>query len=848
MSDVTKTVQKWHASLKKGTDFDSWGQLVEAIDEYQILARQLQKEVQSSNSQDFTEEQKKTLGKIAACLEMRSSSLQSTHSQEEFTLQDLKKLEPIIKNILTYNKDFPFDVQPVPLRKIFAPGEEENLDVEEELDTATGTVLIQSFPTRVSGSDLHEMVVCRMTLMVCKKKRSKIQKKTKWWKLKKEECCEEFRQKLRQALGGQVVLPDDWETTAEVIRETGRKVLGVSSGRRKEDKETWWWNEEVQDSIQRKRLAKKKWDMDRTEENRQEYKELQRRVKREVSKAKQKAYDELYTRLDTREGEKDLYRLARQRDRDGKDVQQVRVIKDRDGRVLTSEESVQRRWKEYFEELMNEENEREKRVEGVNSVEQKVDKIRKDEVRKALKMMKSGKAVGPDDIPVEVWKCLGEAAVEFLASLFNRVLESERMPEEWRRSVLVPIFKNKGDVQSCSNYRGIKLMSHTMKVWERVVEARLRKVVDICEQQYGFMPRKSTTDAIFALRILMEKYRDGQRELHCVFVDLEKAYDRVPREELWYCMRKSGVAEKYVRVVQDMYERSRTVVRCAVGQTEEFKVEVGLHQGSALSPFLFAIVMDQLSEEVRQESPWTMMFAEDIVICSESREKVEENLERWRFALERRGMKVSRSKTEYMCVNEREGSGTVRLQGEEVKKVQEFKYLGSTVQSNGECGKEVKKREQAGTLLPRLPSEPGMTLLTLKIERIGLKDAGQCIEPYMTISVRDLDGVELNPVQDTPVSTHKEDTYIHFGVDVEIQKHIEKLPKGAAIFFEFKHYKPKKKFTSTKCFAFMEMDEIKPGPIVIELYKKPTDFKRKKLNLLTKKPLYLHLHQTLHKD
>ncbi|KAK3549323.1 hypothetical protein QTP70_034546 [Hemibagrus guttatus] len=112
-------------------------------------------------------------------------------------------------------------------------------------------------------------------------------------------------------------------------------------------------------------------------------------------------------RTQTLEKEKDLYRLARQRDRDEKDVQQVRVIKDRDGRVLTSEESVQRIWKEYFEELMNEENEREKRVEGVNSVEQKVDKIRKDEVRKALKRMRSEKAVGPDDIPVEVWKCLG---------------------------------------------------------------------------------------------------------------------------------------------------------------------------------------------------------------------------------------------------------------------------------------------------------------------------------------------------------------------------------------------------------------------------------------------------------
>ncbi|MCJ8749442.1 hypothetical protein PDJAM_G00176250 [Pangasius djambal] len=99
----------------------------------------------------------------------------------------------------------------------------------------------------------HRMAVCRMTLMVCKRKRSKIEIE-KWWKLKKEEHCEDFRQKLRQALGGQVVLPDDWETTAEVIRVTGRKVLGVSSGRRKEDKETWWWNEGVQDSQMEKLL------------------------------------------------------------------------------------------------------------------------------------------------------------------------------------------------------------------------------------------------------------------------------------------------------------------------------------------------------------------------------------------------------------------------------------------------------------------------------------------------------------------------------------------------------------------------------------------------------------------
>ena len=470
----------------------------------------------------------------------------------------------------------------------------------------------------------------------------------------------------------------------------------MSSKQRKEDKETWWWNEEVQESIRKKRLAKKRWDMQRDEESKQEYKEMRREAKKEVAKAKNNAYDELYEELDSKEGERTLYRLARQRHQAGKDVQQVRMMKDKDGKVMTDEESVLRIWKEYYKGLMNEENERERRENDGERVNLEVEKISKEEVRENMKRMKNGKAVGPDDIPVEVWKCLGEIALEFLTKLYNRTMESERMPEEWRDSILIPIFKNKGDVQSCSNYRGIKLISHSMKLWERVVERRLRSELTFSEQQYGFMPGKSTTDALFALRVLMEKYREGQKELHCVFVDLEKAYDKVPREEVWYCMRKSGLAEKYVRIVQDMYDDSITAVRCAVGVTEGFEVKVGLHQGSALSPCLFAMVMDRITDDIREEAPWTMMFADDIVICSESKEWLERKLESWRYALERRGMKVNRRKTEYMCVNERQDKGTVKMQGEEVAKVEDFKYLGSTVQSNGECGREVKKRVQAG--------------------------------------------------------------------------------------------------------------------------------------------------------
>ena len=112
----------------------------------------------------------------------------------------------------------------------------------------------------------HRLLVCRMTLETKKRDITKAEPWIKWWKLKKEDCCEEFREEIRRDLGGKEELPDDWTNTANVVRETARKVLGVSSKQRKEDKETWWWDEEVQESIRKKRLAKK-----RDEESKQEY-------------------------------------------------------------------------------------------------------------------------------------------------------------------------------------------------------------------------------------------------------------------------------------------------------------------------------------------------------------------------------------------------------------------------------------------------------------------------------------------------------------------------------------------------------------------------------------------------
>ena len=124
-----------------------------------------------------------------------------------------------------------------------------------------------------------------------------------------------------------------------------------------------------------------------------------------------------------------------------------------------------------------------------------------------MNRMKIGKASGPSGVAMELFKVGGDKCLKPLINIFNDILFKDRLPEEWMLSLLVPIFKDKGDPLNTNSYTAIKLLEHAFKLYEKILGRRLREVVDIDKMQYEFMPGSKTVDAVFILRRLSETFR-----------------------------------------------------------------------------------------------------------------------------------------------------------------------------------------------------------------------------------------------------------------------------------------------------------------------------------------------------
>uniref|UniRef100_W5NL76 ribonuclease H n=1 Tax=Lepisosteus oculatus TaxID=7918 RepID=W5NL76_LEPOC len=280
----------------------------------------------------------------------------------------------------------------------------------------------------------------------------------------------------------------------------------------------------------------------------------------------------------------------------------------------------------------------------------------------------------------------------WLADLFSKITEEKAPQETWQTSITVPICKGKGGVNDCSNYRPIRLLCHTMKIFERVLDAQLSTIVDISPNQCGFVKNCGTTDAIHAARLLMERHHKKRKTIHMVFLDLEKAFDRVPHDLIWLALRQHHVPEAYVSWTKLLYQKASSSVRCAAGTSDTFPIDVGVHQGSALSPLLFILCMDTVTKDIQTRHSWRILYADDVMIAGETRHGLEQQVQDWKTCLERFGMKLNIQKTEYLECGD-QTDGTIAAGGVQLNKVTQFKYLGSCVNSDCTTFQDAKTNE-----------------------------------------------------------------------------------------------------------------------------------------------------------
>ena len=223
-----------------------------------------------------------------------------------------------------------------------------------------------------------------------------------------------------------------------------------------------------------------------------------------------------------------VFRRIRMMKKEANDLAGNNCIKDENGNIVFAEDGRKRVWKEHMEAIMNEKNPWDGMV-NVEMVESPMEQFAMNEVERALGIMKSGKASGPTGI-VKEHLAASPHGKQVILQIANEILNGMDMPHDWRMSTVVPIYKKKGSVMDCASYRGVKLLEHGMKVMEKLLEKRLRRLVKVDQMQFGFMPGRSTVDAIFILRRMQESYLERNRKLFIFFVDLEKAFDRVPRK------------------------------------------------------------------------------------------------------------------------------------------------------------------------------------------------------------------------------------------------------------------------------------------------------------------------------
>ncbi|TWW69196.1 hypothetical protein D4764_18G0000020 [Takifugu flavidus] len=470
-----------------------------------------------------------------------------------------------------------------------------------------------------------------------------------WERLAESPVRRSFNSRLRESFdhvpGEAGDIESEWTVFRASIVEAadrccGRKVVGACRGG---NARTHWWTPAVRDAVKLKKESYRALLACGTPEAADGYRRAKRSAATAVAEAKTRAWEEFGEAMenDFRTASKRFWTTIR-RLRRGKQCT-VNAVYSGDGVLLTSTQDVVDRWKEYFEDLLNPTN------------------------------TPSSEEVGPGDLEMGSRISRAEVAeavvgLSWLTRLCNIAWTSGAVPLDWQTGVVVPLFK-KGDRRVCSNYRGITLLSLPGKVYSGVLERRVRRIVGprIQEEQCGFRPGRGTVDQLYTLSRVFEGAWEFAQPVHMCFVDLEKAFDRVPRGVLWGVLREYGVSGPLIRAVRSLYDRCQSLVRIAGSKSNSFPV----------------------------------LFADDVVLLASSARDLQLSLDRFAAACEAAGMRISTSKSEAMVLNRKKVECLLRVKEEILPQVEEFKYLGVLFTSEGRMEREIDRRIGAASTVMR---------------------------------------------------------------------------------------------------------------------------------------------------
>ena len=323
------------------------------------------------------------------------------------------------------------------------------------------------------------------------------------------------------------------------------------------------------------------------------------------------------------------------------------------------------------------------------------EEISEDEIKFAVSKLKNGKASGHDEILGEMLKSGHKQFEHYLLELFNEIFSTCQFPSAWTRSIIVPIHK-KGDTECVQNYRGVSLLSIVSKCYTSILNRRLYEWAEdngkLLENQAGFRRNYSTTDHIFTLYAITQKYLSKKGgKLYVAFVDLKQAFDTVDHTKLFNVLISNGISAKFLKAIMSIYKSMSAYVRVNHEITEEFVCERGLRQGCILSPTLFSLFINDVAKTVNENGKhgiqllpglleaFILLFADDLALMSSTPHGLQNQLDSLAEACKCLGLEVNTTKTKVMVF--RKGGFLGKhdkwyLGSEQLEVVNRYTYLG----------------------------------------------------------------------------------------------------------------------------------------------------------------------------